>query len=125
MRQVVLADNTGFIQVSFWENAISQMEEGKSYNMYNVKSKIIKNKLILSVPANDAIVSSDAIFDTDLSKCQILEEEMAQSPTISTNNLLSYKFDFLKICIHCHKQVDIGPIINWLWNKIIFKKKEP
>ena len=41
MRQAVLADNTGFIQVSFWEEAISQMEEGKAYNLYNVKSKIV------------------------------------------------------------------------------------
>ena len=94
-----------------------QMEEGKSYNLYNVKSKIIKKNFILSVSANDAIVSSDAIFDIDWSKCQILEEEMAQSSTISTNNLISYKFDFLKNCVHCHKQVDIGPtarkVKNW------------
>jgi ssDNA-binding replication factor A large subunit len=65
-QDTVIADDTGAIKLTLWENNIGTIEEGKSYDFSNVIVRTYNNSKYLSLPKEDAGVTASRAWVTTL-----------------------------------------------------------
>ena len=107
-QQMSVADSTGSVRLTVWENEINTMEEGKSYHVQNVSirefmgnkfvSTSIKGSLIEAIPDIGKVIDTQA------------QEEMSAGPTrtkyIKNVKVVGVqKFDTYTACLKCKGKV--------------------
>jgi len=104
VRDAVIADHTGHIVITFWEDTISQIEEGKCYEVYNVTLKEYFGKK-LTTSRTTKLKEHHQAIDIDWTVVEMTDFKKEQddlksktTPTICCPTILSAKIDIFPTC---------------------------